>query len=105
MVTLDTSSFILVILAAALVGALASVMPVWSAMRGGHALPVWGFLRRRGSSLGRVAALQAELRCETCQAKLRCKQLVADGATQPAAQCPNGALFTGASGTQGAPRT
>jgi len=97
MITLDTSSFILVILAAALVGALASVMPAWPMMRGGHRLPVWAFLRRRGATLERMAALQAELRCESCNLKLRCKQALADGADTPAAECPNGALFSGLS--------
>jgi len=97
MITLDTGSFILIILAAALAGALASVMPAWQGMRGGRGLPVWTFLRQRGSSIGHVAALQAELRCETCNAKLRCKQALADGADAPPAECPNGALFRAAS--------
>lgn len=93
MITLDASTLILIILAAALVGALISVMPAWHGMRGGRDLPVWAFLRRRDSSIGRVAALQAELRCESCNAKLRCKQLLADGAVTPPAECANGALF------------
>ena len=104
MISLDTGSFVLVILAAALVGALASVMPTWQRLRGGHDLPVWTFLRRRESSVGRVAALQAELRCETCNAKLRCKQALADGADAPPAECPNGALLTAASETPAAQR-
>ena len=102
MITLDTGSFVLVVLAAALLGALLSVMPTWQRLRGGHDLPVWTFLRRRGSSIERVSALQAELRCETCNAKLRCKQLLADGAVEPARECPNAALFTAASGTPAA---
>jgi|KBSMisStaDraftv2_1062788.scaffolds.fasta_scaffold1941103_2 hypothetical protein len=93
MVTLDTSTLVLVVLAAGLIGALAAVMPLWPAMRGGRALPVWTFLRRRGTALERVGALQAELRCETCNAKLRCKQALAGGADTPPGECPNGALF------------
>lgn len=93
MITLDTSTLVLVILAAGLIGALASVMPAWPAMRGGHALPMWTFLRRRGATLERVSALQAELRCETCSAKLRCKQALADGADTPPGDCPNRAVF------------
>lgn len=98
MVTLSPSGFVLIILAAALVGALATVMPTWRGLRGRPDLPVWGFLRRRDMSIARVSALQAELRCETCNAKLRCKQALADGADTPPAECPNGALFTAASG-------
>ena len=104
MITLDTSTFVLVILAAGLVGALTSVMPVWPAMRGGRDLPVWAFLRRRGATLERVSALQAELRCESCNAKLRCRQSLADGADTPPGECPNGALFTGVSGKPAAQR-
>lgn len=93
MVTLDTSTFIVVILAAALVGALISVLPAWRGMHAGHKLPVWRFLRRRDASLERVAALQAELRCETCSAKGRCAQLLAEGADTPVPGCPNAELF------------
>jgi hypothetical protein len=95
MITLDPSSLILMILAAALAGALASVMPAWQGMRSRAGLPVWTFLRRRGSTLERAAALQAELRCETCSAKRRCRQLVSEGADTPDAGCPNAALFRG----------
>lgn len=90
MVTLDSGTFILVILAAALAGALASVLPAW---RGTRKVPVWGFLQRRSATLDPVAALQAELRCETCSAKLRCQKLLADGADTPASGCPNAEVF------------
>jgi hypothetical protein len=97
MVTLEPSTFVLAILAAALVGALAAVMPAWRGMRGRSELPMWAFLRRRDVSIARVSALQAELRCETCNTKLRCKQALADGAETPPGECPNGALFKAAS--------
>ena len=89
MITLDVTALILVVLAAALTGALVAVMPAWEHLRGGRHLPVWAFLRRRGTTLERLTALEAELRCETCNAKLRCKQLLAEGADMPVADCPN----------------
>jgi len=95
MITLDPTSLILIILAAALAGALASVMPAWEGMRARRSLPVWAFLRRRGSTPERAAALQAELRCEICSAKRRCRQLVSEGAIGPGSNCPNAELFRG----------
>ena len=92
MVTLDTSTFVLIILAAALVGALVAVVPAWRATR---KLPVWGFLHRRSASIERMAALQAELRCEICSGKGRCAQLLAEGADTPMPGCPNAELFRG----------
>ena len=93
MVTLDPSTFVLVVLAAALVGALIAVMPVWQGLRGGRELPVWGYLQRRNVWIGRASALQAELRCDTCNAKVRCAQMLAEGADTPVPDCPNERLF------------
>ena len=105
MITLDASALILVIVAAALAGALIAVLPPWRRMQdaAGH-LPVRGFLRRRDSSLERIAALQAELRCELCDAKTQCRHLLAEGAVSPVPGCPNAELFRGASGTTAAQR-
>ncbi len=95
MITLDTSALILIIVAAALGGALVAVLPPWRRMKhSGSHLPVWAFLRRRGTTLERVAALQAELRCETCDTKEQCHRLLAAGATVPVAGCANEGLFT-----------
>ncbi len=98
MITLDTSVLVLVIVAAALGGALVAVLPPWRHMRhAGSHLPVWAFLARRDTTLERITALQAELRCETCDAKEPCRRHLAAGATAPIAGCPNQGLFAAAS--------
>ena len=98
MITLDTSALILVIVAAALGGALVAVLPPWRRMQRTAAnLPVQGFLRRRDASLERITALQAELRCEMCGTKVQCRQLLAQGAASPVPGCPNAELFRASS--------
>lgn len=93
MITIDASAFVALLLAAALGGALVGVLPAWRRLMGGAAdLPIWGFLRRRGIGLGAIPVLQAELRCEVCDAKEQCRRLFAEGAGVPA-QCPNAELF------------
>ena len=99
MITLDASVLILVVVAAALAGALIAVLPPWRRMQDAAAnLPVRGFLRRRDNSLEHIAALQAELRCELCGAKAQCRHLLARGAASPVPECPNAELFTDVSG-------
>jgi hypothetical protein len=94
MITIDTSTFIVLILAAALGGALVGVLPAWRrVVGGGQGLPVWGFLRRRGTRLERAAALAVEIRCEMCDSKARCGLLLAAGERTPGAPCPNLELF------------
>ena len=103
MITLDVSLLILIIFAAALGGALIAVLPPWRNMMQHRAhLPVWAFLGRRDTRLERIAALQAELRCETCDSKEQCRRLLAAGASVPVAGCPNEGLFTAASATTAA---
>lgn len=99
MITLDASTLILLVLAAALAGALIAVLPRWRRMQEAAAnLPVRGFLRQRDASLERIAALQAELHCEMCGAKAQCRQLLAEGVISPVPGCPNAELFRDASG-------
>ena len=94
MITLDTSTFIALLLAAALAGALLSVLPAWlRRTAGAQALPVRALLHRRGIALSRRAALHAELRCELCDAQPECRRLLAEGVDLPAAGCPNGGLL------------
>lgn len=93
MITIDASAFVALLLAAALGGALVGVLPAWRRLMGGATdLPVWGFLRRRGIGLGTIPVLQAELRCEVCDAKVQCRRLLAQGESVPA-DCPNAELF------------
>lgn len=103
MITLDTTTFFLMILGATVVGALLGVLPAWLRLRAGaDALPVWSFLRRRRLAPDRHAAFHAELRCEMCDSQAQCMRLLAEGVDLPAAGCPNGALFTAASRTPAA---
>ena len=94
MITIDTSTFIALLLAAAIAGALLGILPAWRRlMTGGRDLPVWGFLRRRGAGVEGRAALQAEMRCEMCDSKAQCRLLLANGADAPVTGCPNAKLF------------
>ncbi|HEY3073739.1 MAG TPA: hypothetical protein VGJ74_01070 [Burkholderiales bacterium] len=94
MITLDTNTFIVLLIIAALGGALLGVLPAWLRLTGGaHALPVWGFMRRRELEVERHAAFQAELRCEMCDARPQCRRLLAEGIDLPAAGCPNAGLL------------
>jgi hypothetical protein len=103
MITLDTTTFFVMILGAAIVGALLGVLPAWLRLtNGADALPVWAFLRRRRVAPERHAAFHAELRCEMCDSRVQCTRLLAEGIDLPAAGCPNGALFTAASRTPAA---
>ena len=93
MITVNTGTLILLLLAAGLAGALVAVLPAWRRFAG-HGLPVWRFLaRRRGASVEGPAALQAEIRCALCETQARCRHLLAAGAEAPPAGCPNAALF------------
>ena len=94
MIALETGTFVLILLASAMVGALIAVLPAWrSLMAARPELPVWGFLRRRGATLERGAALHAELRCGVCGARAQCAQLLASGESQPVPGCFNAELF------------
>jgi hypothetical protein len=90
MVTLETGTLVLLLLAAALAGALLSVLPVWRRVSDdSRHLPVWRFARRSGRSLEGAAALQAELRCALCDKKEQCRLLLATGSETPLSGCPN----------------
>lgn len=69
--------------------ALMGILPAWRRFNSASpALPVWRFLRQRGGTLGQREALQAEMRCELCDAKPRCAR-----ADSPAPGCPNSELL------------
>jgi len=109
MITLDTGTFVLILLVAAVVGALVTALPAWRQLAARIPdLPVRGFLMRRGVALEHVEKLQVELRCELCDAKTGCRRLLADGADAPVPGCPNAELFASprpdASGTPAAPK-
>ena len=89
---LQTSTFWVLLLGAALGAGLMAVLPAWRRLAG-HGLPVWRFLGRRGVDLERPAALQAEIRCALCASQAKCQHLLAAGAEAPPASCPNAALF------------
>ena len=95
MITLDTGTFFVLLVASAAAGALVAVLPSWRhLMDGGASLPVWGFLRRRRDPLPQGhAALQAQVRCEMCASQSQCRGILADGGRTPVAGCPNEALF------------
>jgi hypothetical protein len=81
---------IVLLLAAALVGAVLAVVPPWRALqREAHKLPVWGFARQRGLRLPSGEALRAELRCGMCDAKKECDRLLAAGERTPPGTCFN----------------
>ncbi|HEX6318988.1 MAG TPA: hypothetical protein VFZ84_08930 [Burkholderiales bacterium] len=91
--TFDASTVIVLMLAAALAGALLGVLPEWRGLSG--ALPIHRYLRRTGAS----APFEAELRCALCAGRQECAQRAT-----PLADCPNAALFRkDASGTKAAP--
>lgn len=95
MISLETGTFILILLSSALLGALIAVLPAWrSLMAASPELPVWGFLRRRGVTLERGAALHAEIRCGMCGSRVQCARLLAAGEHQPVAGCYNSELVT-----------
>lgn len=94
MISLETGTFILILLASALLGALIAVLPAWRSLMAIRAeLPVWAFLRRGGAVLEGGDALQAELRCGMCGARAQCARLLAAGEQQPVAGCLNSELF------------
>ena len=92
MVTLQASTFWVLLLGVVLGAALMAVLPAWRRLAG-HRLPVWRFLGRRGVDLERPAALQAEIRCALCASQAKCQHLLAAGAEALPASCPNAALF------------
>jgi len=93
-ITVETGTFILILLASALIGALIAVLPAWrSLMAASAGLPVWAFLRRGGAVLEGGDALQAEMRCAMCGSRAQCARLLAAGEQQPVAGCPNSELF------------
>jgi hypothetical protein len=101
-IALETGTFILILLASALVGALIAVLPAWrSLMAARPELPVWGFLRRRGVTLERAAALHAEMRCGVCGSRAQCMRLLAARDDQPVPGCLNSELFQDGSRSAG----
>lgn len=93
MITVHTGTLVVLLVAAALVGALVAVLPAWRRLADLSRLPVWTFLWRRETNVEGVAALQAEIRCALCDSQPRCRRLLAAGADAPHADCPNAALF------------
>lgn len=81
--TFDASTVIVLMLAAALAGALLGLLPEWRRMMNGG-LPIHRHLRRAGAS----AAFEAELRCALCAGRQECARRAA-----PLPDCPNAALF------------
>lgn len=92
MITVQTETLILLLLAAALAGALIAVLPAWRRLAG-QGLPVRSFFARRGVGVEGAAELQAEIRCALCETQARCRHLLAAGAETPPEGCPNAALF------------
>ena len=72
--------------------ALLAILPAWPPL-GNRDLPIGRFLRRRGLAPGRRDTLQAEVRCELCDAGNSCRRLLAEGRSAPIAGCPNASLF------------
>ena len=93
--TIDISTVIVLILAAALAGALVGVLPEWRRLMSGD-LPIRKHLHPGHES----PAFEATLRCALCAGRQACAKRSA-----PLPDCPNGALFRQAvSGTTAAPR-
>ena len=91
MISIDAGTVTVLMLASALAGLLVGILPAWRRlMSDGQRLPVWAFLRRRGSAgVEARAVAQAEVRCTLCGAKAQCEQLLAAGADSPVPECPN----------------
>lgn len=94
----DAGTVAVLVVAAALAGALIAVLPdLRRLMRGGHRrLPVWLFRRGTDAPLEPRAALLAEMRCEMCGEQDACWERLKAGTAQPPAHCPNAALFASA---------
>ena len=78
----DASTVVVLMVAAALAGALLGVLPEWRRMMNGG-LPIHKHLRR-----GASVPLEAELRCALCAGRQECARRAA-----PLPDCPNAALF------------
>jgi hypothetical protein len=92
--TIDATTAFVLMLAAALGGALLGVLPEWRRLMSGR-LPIRRHLRRFAGPL----PLEAELRCALCAGRRLCGTLPA-----PLAGCANAALFRKEpSGTTAAP--
>ena len=88
---LDAATVFVLLLAAALAGALVGVLPEWRRLMSGD-LPI----RRH---LAAEASFDARLRCALCAGRAACARRAA-----PLPECPNAALFSrAASGTPAAP--
>jgi Family of unknown function (DUF6455) len=100
--TFDYATVVALLIAAALAGALAAVLPSWRRlMTRGADLPFWKFTRRSGvgrealeNDLGAKAVREAELRCSVCAAQEECEHRLAGKDAAPVSYCPNAALFT-----------
>jgi hypothetical protein len=90
---LGGDTLFVLLLAAALAGVLAGVVPAWRRVWSARDLPVRSFACRRGVALERVERLGAELHCGMCQSKGLCGRLLATGAKSPPAGCPNARLL------------
>lgn len=85
-----SATLFLVLFAAGALVVLASLLPEWRRfMSRASDLPFWSFLRRRGTALSGSQILEAKLRCELCASQAQCRHLIAAGAEQPVADCPN----------------
>jgi hypothetical protein len=72
--------------------ALLAILPAWRSLVD-HRLPLWGFMTRRGSGIGRAQILRAELRCAVCDWQAACRQRLARGRHKPGRRCPNAAIL------------
>lgn len=101
MAPLDHSTFGLLLLAGAIVGALLAVLPAWRELAsGGATLPIWRFLRSHGVGradmeeiVGERGLRQAELCCSACGSRQECVRRLGAGAAVPVRDCPNVKLF------------
>ena len=101
MIDPDIGSLALLALGLGAIVVLAGVLFDWRRlMEHGEDLPLWAFLRHRGTRRDEVAACVgeralrlAEMRCAACGSMHECVERLAAGRVSPVADCPNAALF------------
>jgi hypothetical protein len=83
MLTMDVSTFFVLMLGSALAGALVAVLPEWRRLVNGG-LPIHRHLQGSGVA----PSVEAELRCALCAGREACARRAV-----PLEDCPNAALF------------
>ncbi|HEX4926412.1 MAG TPA: DUF6455 family protein [Burkholderiales bacterium] len=100
MIPLDIPTVVLALVALASLIALFVLVADSRRLASAGADLLWAFQRRRGAGrnalvgrMGERAVRVAEMRCAQCSSRGDCLALLAEGASAPPADCPNGSFF------------